>query len=401
MNRLIKWIIGLLIIVGGGYLILVALTGSKVREITEEQLESYAAQNTNVSAEVIWHETGFWRSEGEVRMTITLEPGVSGEVHHTLNLRHGALRARMSGELSARFGDFDMAEYLFDGEPVVLDGRVSMAGVRATYHVPPLELTADTSEMVFLSSPFDIEVVLTEREQHVHIDVDWLRLLPQHQEQSTDGLYIENVEIITQVRLDSEDGLGKLGSSKSTVERMTVGVGPGEPMVAEDYFMEISFEREANNLDMQIDLGLEKLSVQGINGDGKISVRLTDLPFEAWRSFESESTEVEDNREALRAVLIETRDNGARIHVDSVDLGAEGFGRLVANGEFILRDELPSIDEGSGAADFLNGYLTIEDLPMPLTMILAGMVSGELPWRFELQDGSLLINGESLDSLVQ
>lgn len=401
MNRLIKWIIGLLVVGVGGYLILVSLTGSKVREITEEQLQSYAVQNENLTIDVVWHETGFWRSEGEVRASLVFEPGVSAEIQHTLTLRHGALSARLSGEFSAQFDDLDLADYLFDGERVMLDGRVGLGGLRATYHIPPLELTDDESDLVFLSSPFDIDLALTDREQHAHIEVDWLRLLPKEQSRSTDGVYIETIEITSQMRLDPQDGYGNLGASTTTLERITVGMDYGDPLVAEDYRMDISFEREDNDLDLKIELSLDKVSAQGVDGDGKIVIRLTDLPFAAWREFEAQASQPDYDDESLLPLLVATRDNGARLHVDSIDVGATGLGRLVANGEFRLRDDLPASTEEleRTAADLFNGYLMVEDLPLPLMMTLTGFINEELPWRLEVEGETLLVNGKSLDAL--
>ena len=161
MTRLMKWSVGVAIILGLIYLALVAITGTKMREIAEQQLAAINEQEPEIEARIEWQETGFWSSSGVVNVDVD-EAGL--QFTHTINLRHGALRAGVSGEVTAIIDGFNINNQLFSEQPITIDGHVGLGGLSLTYHIPGIQYQDSGLGLEYQTAPFDLDVVLRDKD---------------------------------------------------------------------------------------------------------------------------------------------------------------------------------------------------------------------------------------------
>lgn len=398
MSRIVKWVVVLALVGGAAYLGLVALTGSKAQEIASQQFAQYDQQNPAIELDLEWVDSGFWRSEGLLTMTADLDGvGMLG-VTHTVLLDHGALAANVSGELEATLGGDSINERMLQGEPVVLSGRIGLGGARLHYAVPALEVVDDGADMVIRAAPFGINLALTDEEQHTDVALDWLRLSPVMQGDAKEGFYIEGVHLINQNRLDPRDSLPTLTRTEYGVRHATFNAGPQVQMSLNELSNVIEMERSEDNVDVTSVLSVEQVDYLGFVADLKLDVKLENLPFTALQNFQQAPQE--DARQAQMRLLQAAQQNEARLHVQTLESTIKNMGRVAADGEFWLRDSLPS-NANAESIDYLNGRMTIADLPAMLRMPLAGVIDGELPWTFELEDGQLTVNGDVLEVPAQ
>lgn len=388
MTRLLKWLIGIGILLGLIYLALVAVTGSKMRTIADQQVAAYNEQQQDVNVRLEWLDSGFWRSSGVVYIELDDD---SLYLSHTLELRHGALRARVSGELTALVDGFDVGAELFAGDPIRLDGRIGLGGLMITYQTPELDYVDDSLNTAYQGAPATLDVVLREHEQHTLFKLDWLEATASIVG-TTDVLRFDGVAASSQVRLHSDDGKIEHARSHFAIQKFEFS-DDAEPTVSlEEVDMEVELQRDNEEIQALLNVDIEAYDVYGVRGDLTIATHTTGMPFtsfEAWIADEGSS-------EATSSLLSSLREAGTQFVIEEVALSMGELGDLVAEGHFTLRDDIEFTPEvlGGSAIDFLEGQLLISDLPFTVLIPLASFVSGELPWNLELQQGSLTINGE-------
>lgn len=393
MARVIKWVVGLAVIAGLVYIGLVAVTGSQIRSIAENQLQTYNAQTPESDAEIVWHETGFWRSTGEVRVTMQLDDDLL-EVVHTFSLRHGALRASVEGDVRGSLGDTQLNDMLFADQAISLDGRIGLGGVRLTYAVPEIYYVDEALEMRSTAAPFTLDLVLREDEQHSQLHVEWVEIMSTAIGAS-DGLRWEDIEVTSQARLNPDDGLFDYGHSVFRVGQMVFGDGEDSIARIEGLLNETDMTREAGMVDVDNRLTVEAYDVYGVGGDLTFNLQLGPIPFESFQNLQRQA----DDAAALNAFLYDMQQVDTRLIIETLELTMGQMGDLVASGEFQVRQDIDLQQDFSieSAGDLMEGQLEVRDLPLLLLMPLSGMVSGELPWTLELRQGDLLINGEALE----
>lgn len=393
MARVIKWVLGLAVVAGLVYIGLVAVTGSQIRSIAEDQLQAYSAQSPESETEIIWHETGFWRSTGEVRVTMQLDEDLL-EVVHAFRLRHGALRASVEGDVRGSFDDMQLNDMLFAGQAINLEGRIGLGGVRLTYAVPEIHYVDEALEMRSTAAPFTLDLVLREDEQHSQLHVEWVEIMSTSIGAS-DGLRWEDIEVTSQARLNPNDGLFDHGHSVFRVGQMVFGDGEDSIARIDGLLNETDMAREAGMVDVDNRLTVEAYDIYGVAGDLTLNIQLGPIPFESFQNLQRHG----DDAAAMSAFLHDMQQANSRLIIDTMELTMGQMGDLVAAGEFQLRQDINLQQDFSveSAGDLLEGRLEVSDLPLLLLMPLSGLVSGELPWTLELRQGDLLINGETLE----
>ena len=393
MGRLIKWLVGLVIIFGLIYVGLVAVTGSKVRDITEQQLQIYNAQTPDAEVELNWHETSFWRSEGEMRITMQVESETL-DLIQSITLQHGALRAKVRGELTGQFAGSSLNEMFFNRQPVILEGRVGLAGARLTYAVPALTYIDEELDISYTVSAFETDLVLQEQEQHSKIQIDWIEV-ETAMTGAADVMRWEGIEATTQSRLNPKDKQFEYAQSMFSIEEMVYGTNPEASVRVENLRNETDMTRVEGNVEVKNSLTVDTYEVSSVTGELTFNMTVGPVPF---ASFQALQNGIEDPA-ILNAFLHDTQKGNAKLVIEELELSMGQMGNLSAHGEFQLRDDI-NFEQGftaGSAGDFLQGELEVQDLPLLLLMPLSGVVSGELPWKLELREGDLLINGEALN----
>ena len=393
MARVIKWGLGLAVIAGLIYIALVAVTGSQIRNIAEDQLQTYNAQSPEAQAAINWQETGFWRSTGEVRATMQLDDELL-EIVHTFSLRHGALRASIEGEVNGNLGDTQLNDMLFAGQSASLDGRIGLGGVRLTYTVPELNYVDDDLAMGWTVAPFELDVVLREHEQHSQMHVEWVAMT-NGAAGTSDGMRWEDIEITSQARLNPDDRQFDYGNSVFRIGQLMLNDGADTTVLIEGLLNETDMTREAGMVEADNRLTVDAYDIYGVAGELTFNVKLGPVPYESFQNLQSQA----DDTAALNAFLYDMQQADTRLVIDTLELTMGQMGDLVASGEFQVRQDIDLQQDFSveSAGDLMEGQLEVRDLPLLLLMPLSGMVSGELPWTLELRQGDLLINGETLE----
>lgn len=393
MSRIAKWVVALLVIGVAVYLALVGITGSKAREVASEQFQTYASQSPDVDVEIEWTETGFWSSEGLVTVQMDVEPLGNLVITHTMRLRHGALGAAVAGELEASLGGESINARMLNGEPIILDGRVGLGGARLSYQVPAIEMADEASDIVLMAAPFALDVVLTDDEQHSQTRIEWLRVTPTEQSHAKEGVYVEGLHFSAQTRLDPDDGELLLSTGESGIEYAAFNNADDQAQMSlRQLVNEIRAERVGDSLQFESDLSVEEIDYMGFMADLELDFVVENIPFAAFQQFQQNA----DQEGADFALLEATRQNGGKLILKQLQTTITDFGRVEANGEFWLREGFPRTEDAE-FGDYLNGQMNVLDLPQMLMMPLSGVISGELPWLIELEDGELSINGEALD----
>lgn len=393
MGRLIKWLVGLVVIIGLIYIGLVAVTGSKVRDITEQQLQAYNAQSPDADIEISWHEAGFWRSEGDIRMTMPIE-NESLELVHSITLKHGALRAKVQGEVTGNLAGTSFNEMLFNNQTVNLDGRVGLAGVRLTYAVPELLYVDEELDISYAVAPFEFDLVLQEQAQHSQLHIDWVQF-DMFVEGSSHRMRWEDIETTGQSRLNADDSQFEHAEAVFSVGEMVFGATDETIAHIENLRNETDVARTAGVVEVENRLTVEAYEISGVTGDLTFNMTLSPISFASFQALQSGI----DDIQSTNALLHDLQQNNASMVIEKLELTMGQMGNLNAHGEFQLRDDI-DFQQGFSAEsawDLLQGELEINDLPILLLMPLSGMVSGELPWTLELREGDLLINGETLN----
>ncbi|MCC5878475.1 MAG: DUF945 family protein [Idiomarina sp.] len=401
MARLIKWLVGLVVIAGIIYLGLVAVTGSQMRSIAEDQLETYNAQSPEAEVNISWHETGFWRSVGEVRLVTPME-GETLDVVHSIELRHGALRAGISGEVTGLLGDVALNDMLFADQPIRLDGRIGLGGVRLTYAVPALNFTHYLDEDLgerYTAAPFEIDVVLREHEQHTQFEIEWIEMRSA-EDGATDTMRFENLAGTSQSRLNKDDRQFDHAQTSFSVGQVVFGLpaqGQSNDVTIriDGFHNETEMTRDNGDVEIHNRLTVDAYDVYGVEGELTAIMQMGPVPY---TSFQALQEDIEDPA-VFNAFLHDLQQHDSRLVIETLDLTMGQMGDLRASGEFWLRNDI-DFNQGftaAAAGDFLAGRMEIEDLPLLILMPLSGMISGELPWTLELNEGDLLINGEPLN----
>lgn len=390
MTRLLKWLIGIGIVIGLAYLALVAVTGSKMRAIADEYLVSYNAQQQDFDVQLEWLETGFWGSTGVVYIEVD---NAALQLSHTLKLRHGALRARISGELTAIVDGFDVGEELFADEPITLNGRIGLGGLSVTYQTPELDYTDDELGMVYRAAPATLNVVQRDHEQHTLFQVDWLDANASIVGAS-DILRFEGLAASSQTRMHPSDGKIEHARSHFAIRSFEFSDADAPTVSLEDVGIEVELQRDDTEIQANLSVQVEAYDVYGVNGDLAVATHTTGMPFASFATW----MEAEGSAAATSNLLLSLREFSTQFVVENFALSLGELGNLVAEGRFELRDDIDFTPEqlGGAATDYLQGQLIIRDLPLTVLLPLAGLVSGELPWTLELQQGNLTLNGEPL-----
>lgn len=389
MTRLIKWLVGFALILGLIYLALVAVTGSKMRDIAEQQVAASTEQEPGVEARIEWHETGFWRSSGVLTVNIE-DPAM--ELVHTINLRHGALHAAISGEASAVLDDFDINAQLFSAQPLTLDGRVGLTGMSLTYEIPSIHYqdTALGSEVT--SSPFAIDLVLRDHDQHTQFNVDWIEV--RSNTQGVSGIdRLEGLHMTAQTSLSDDDGRFEHGITKFGFDAYVSQRDGAQVSMVEGASIDTEMQREGDDVTVQSRMEVAEYEMYGIRGGLTVALHTTAMPLASVQHWQN----AEGDTEAFSQVLEDLRDAGTQFVLDEFDLGLGEMGDIAAHGQFELRDDIAFTSPGNSVGDYLQGELTIQDMPAMLMLPLSGLVSGELPWILELREGNLTVNGEPLE----
>lgn len=389
MTRTFKWIVGIGLVVGAIYIGLVAMTGSKMRDIAEQQLEAYNAQQQDVELRLEWHDTGFWRSTGVLH--VSMEEVL--QLSHTIELTHGALRARIHGEVNADVGDFNVAQQLFEDQPIRLDGRIGLGGVALSYQVPELRYDDQDLGMEYHIAPFSFDVVLRDQEQHSQVQIDWLEVSASVIG-ATDVMRIEGLEAGSQTRLNADDGQFERALSGFQFKRFEFSDYVDPIVVLNDGKFEVELSREQDEARLQASMLVDSYDVYGVEGDFALKLHTTPMPAAHIIAWQEQNASVE----ATNALLNALREYGSQLMLETLELTMGEMGDLRADGYFELREGVtfdspqPLVPMG----DHVQGQVVVHDLPLLLLMPLAGLVSAELPWTLELTDGELTINGESL-----
>lgn len=398
MARLIKWLVGLVVIAGIIYLGLVAVTGSQMRSIAEEQLETYNAQSPDAEVTIEWHDTGFWRSVGEVRLSTPIEDETL-DIVHSVELRHGALRAGISGEVTGFMGDNALHEMLFADQRIRLDGRIGLGGVRLTYAVPGLQYVDDDLGERYTAAPFEIDVVLREHEQHTQFEIEWIEM-GSAEGGATDTMRFENMAGTSQSRLNQDDRQFDHAQTTFSVGQVTFampaqGQGSDVTIRIDGIHNETEMTRDNGDVEIHNRLTVDAYDVYGVEGELTAIMQMGPVPY---ASFQALQTNTEDPA-TVAAFLHDLQQHDSRLVIETLDLTMGQMGDLRASGEFWLRNDI-DFNQGftaTAAGDVLAGRMEIEDLPLLILMPLSGMISGELPWTLELNEGDLMINGEPLN----
>lgn len=389
MTRLMKWSVGVAIILGLIYLALVAITGTKMREIAEQQLAAINEQEPEIEARIEWQETGFWSSSGVVNVDVD-EAGL--QFTHTINLRHGALRAGVSGEVTAIIDGFNINNQLFSEQPITIDGHVGLGGLSLTYHIPGIQYQDSGLGLEYQTAPFDLDVVLRDQDSHSQFTIDWVEISTSlHGPNSIDR--IEGLHMTAQTSLSAADGQFEHGVTKMVLDTFTSREGDAQMSMIQGASLETEVQRERDEVTMQSRFEVAEYEMYGINGNLTVALHTTAMPFSGFLAWQQQSGDIEAISELLEAL----RDYGTQLVIDEFDLSLGEMGKVAAHGHVKLREDIEFASAGDSVADYIQGELTIQDLPVMLMMPLSGLVSGELPWTLAIQEGNLTINGEPLE----
>ncbi|MCL5050811.1 MAG: YdgA family protein [Firmicutes bacterium] len=396
MARSIKWLVGLAVIVGITYVALVAITGSKMRDIASQQLEAYQQQNPEVDVDLTWHDTSFWRSEGVVSFSMDIEDEQVAFTH-TMNLRHGALRASVTGEITGIVGEFDVNQRLFEGQAITLDGRVGLGGLSLTYHVPEVNFDDQNIGLQYRVAAFDVDVVLRDSDQHSQLTIDWIEMLlgaPDTGVDANQKLRFENVQMRSHTDV-GDDGLFDASTARFSIDHIYY-TDAAEPVVSmRDFSSDIDMQRNGDYVAGTANLMVNEYDAYGVTGVFELETSTSELSFSAFRTWQENS----NDPDAINDFLVNLQQQQSALNIDNLRLTMGQMGNLVANGSFTLREDLDFSTGFDPEADdnIFQGNLIVEDLPVLLLMPLSGLVSGELPWVVELREGNMLVNGEPLD----
>lgn len=391
MSRLIKWLIGLAVVVAAIYFILVAVTGSQIRSVTEAQLNSYAAQSPEVEISVEWLDTSFWRSVGNIHARMPVAEGEYVEIEHALRFNHGALRARIAGDVQVLVSGEPALNELFNGEQVTMHGRGGLGGLRLTYEVPALNFVDEAAGASIRSDSFSADLVLRDSEQHGQIYIDWIEFGSPLGE----VVRIEGMEANSQNRLMKSDGFFEHASGYFSVDRIASGEGSQNRFSVEGLENTLEMHRDGDDITVENLLQVENYQIANFEGHLNFDMVLAPLSFAAFQAMQSP----EDEELALRELFGSMQEKGTRLTINDLTVNMGQMGNLVAAGELNLRQDVDinaALERDASAAEWAEGELQVTDLPMLMLMPLMGMVSGELPWRVELRQGELIINGDSL-----
>ena len=389
MTRLIKWLVGIALILGLIYLALVGVTGSKIRDIAEQLVVASAEKEPDVDAHIEWHETGFWRSSGV--LTVNVEDSAM-QLVHTVSLRHGVLHAAISGEASVTINDFDINAQLLSAQPLTLDGRVGLAGMSITYQIPAIYYEDPALGSEITSSPWAIDLVLRDQDQHTHLDLDWIEL--RTDTRGVSGIdRLEGLYMTAQTSLSDDDGEFQHGITQFGFEAYVSQRDGAQVSMVEGASSDTEVQRVGDDLTLQSRFEVVQYEMYGIRGDLTVALHTTAMPLASVLNWQHAT----DDTEVVGQFLEDLRDADTQFVLDEFDLGLGEMGTVVAHGQFEIRDDIAFTSPRNSVGDYLQGELTIQDMPVMLMLPLSGLVSDELPWVLALQEGILTVNGEALE----
>ncbi|MGX5915258.1 DUF945 family protein [Aliidiomarina sp. Khilg15.8] len=395
MKRVLKWLVPILIILGLAYLVVVWVTGEKTRELTSERINTYQQQNPGLNVNVEWQREGFWSSEA----TFTVAAAELADMfymEHEVVLKHGFFRSAVDGTVDVFWDGNNLTDNMFSQEPVVVDGHVGLAGLALVYHLPDLSYASDASSLLFSMPATRASLVLTDDEQHSEMSISSLSLIPQDPESDEEGVFLNDLMMTSQVRLDRGEPV--FAVTEINLAEMTMAVANESPRVVSGFTSAFTFEREAADFVLDSQIAVDNFSYGSVKGRGHTEFEMRQLPYAAFKRYQESEQDEADMEQWLAALQA----NNAELVIDTIDLEMENWGKLEGSGAFTMNAGA-STDLGSGfnAMNFANGYLEMTELPEMLRLALAELTEDELPWRFELRAGDLFLNGKPLNLPAQ
>jgi hypothetical protein len=395
MKRILKWLIPLLIIILLGYLVAVWVTGDKTRELTSERVAAYQQQNPEMSLDVEWHRQGFWSSEA----TFTVAAADLAEtfyMEHEVVLNHGFLRSAVDGTVNVFWDGNNITDAMFSEEAVAVSGQVGLAGMTLVYHLPHLSYTDEGNEVMFTMPATEASLILTDEEQHSEILIDSLSIIPQSPDSDEEGVVVDDLHMTSQARL--QEGEPVFAVTTIDLAELTIAIANKSPQVMSGFTSEFTFERDGDNFNLDAQTAVDSVSYGSVKGNGHLDLQMRKLPYAAFERYQQS----EQGEEDMQQWLLALQSNNAELVIDEIDVEMENWGRLAGSGSFALNNETPAnIDVGFNALNLINGHLEMTELPQMLRLTLAELTEDELPWRFELRDGELYLNGNLLNLPAQ